>query len=173
MEFPNAAAWAALVDSEDPELQAMRRRGAETAHSGELPAAPGSGIANGDYMGFSSSASVLTLNNSAVNNNTAPNAGGGGVQNLLGTVTANSSTINGNTSLNGGGIASGNGAGGANPPPCTAQINLNNSQVIGNSAAHGGGIFTNGGSVTLSKTTVGPNTPDNFEPLNTIPGCTG
>jgi len=29
MEFPNAAAWAALVDSEDSELQAMRRRGAE------------------------------------------------------------------------------------------------------------------------------------------------
>ena len=30
MEFPNAAAWAALVDSEDPELVAMRRRGAES-----------------------------------------------------------------------------------------------------------------------------------------------
>jgi len=29
MEFPSAAAWAALVDSEDPELRAMRRRGAE------------------------------------------------------------------------------------------------------------------------------------------------
>jgi hypothetical protein len=29
MEFPNAASWAALVDSEDPALQAMRRRGAE------------------------------------------------------------------------------------------------------------------------------------------------
>jgi hypothetical protein len=29
MEFPNAAAWAALVDSDDPELQAMRRRGVE------------------------------------------------------------------------------------------------------------------------------------------------
>jgi hypothetical protein len=29
MEFPNAAAWAALVDSQEPELQAMRRRGAE------------------------------------------------------------------------------------------------------------------------------------------------
>ena len=29
-EFPNAAAWAALVDSEEPELQAIRRRGAES-----------------------------------------------------------------------------------------------------------------------------------------------
>ena len=29
-EFPNAAAWAALVDSDDPELQTMRRRGVES-----------------------------------------------------------------------------------------------------------------------------------------------
>jgi hypothetical protein len=29
MEFSNAAAWAALVDSQDPELEAMRRRGVE------------------------------------------------------------------------------------------------------------------------------------------------
>ena len=28
-EFPNAAAWAELVDSQDPELGKMRRRGAE------------------------------------------------------------------------------------------------------------------------------------------------
>ena len=28
-EFPNAAAWAELVDSQDPELEKMRRRGAE------------------------------------------------------------------------------------------------------------------------------------------------
>src|SRR2546425_684470 len=27
MEFPSAAAWAALVDSQDAELEAMRRRG--------------------------------------------------------------------------------------------------------------------------------------------------
>jgi hypothetical protein len=29
LEFPNAAAWAALVDSDDPELREMRRRGVE------------------------------------------------------------------------------------------------------------------------------------------------
>jgi hypothetical protein len=50
---------------------------------------------------------VLTLNGSQVNGNTAPNAGGGGIQNLLGSVTVNSSHVNGNTSLNGGGISSG------------------------------------------------------------------
>ena len=30
MEFPSAAAWAALVDSQDAELVAMRRRGVES-----------------------------------------------------------------------------------------------------------------------------------------------
>jgi hypothetical protein len=29
MEFPDAAAWAALVDSDDAEMQALRRRGVE------------------------------------------------------------------------------------------------------------------------------------------------
>ena len=36
----------------------------------------GGGIANGDYMNFSGTTSFLTLNNSQVNGNTAPNAGG-------------------------------------------------------------------------------------------------
>jgi predicted outer membrane repeat protein len=126
----------------------------------------GGGIANGDYINFSGSSSFLTLNNSAVNDNTAPNAGGGGVQNLLGTVTANGSTVNGNTSLNGGGISSGNGAGGATPPPCSSQVNLNRSQVNGNTATAtpgpgvppiaGGGI-ANGCAMTLNSTQVDGN----------------
>ena len=66
-------------------------------------------------MNFSGTSSVLTLNGSEVNGNTAPNAGGGGIQNLLGSVTLNSSKVNGNTSLNGGGISSGNGNGGMPP----------------------------------------------------------
>ena len=67
--------------------------------------------------------SQLTLNFSQVNNNTAPNAGGGGIQNLAGNVAINVSQVNGNTSLNGGGIASGNGAGGGpgGPPPGIAR----------------------------------------------------
>ena len=48
-------------------------------------------------MNFSGTSSFLTLNNSQVNGNTAPNAGGGGIQNLLGSVTLNSSQVNGNT----------------------------------------------------------------------------
>jgi hypothetical protein len=50
---------------------------------------------------------------------------------------------------------------------------LNHSQVTGNTAAHGGGIFNNGGTVTLSATSVTGNNPDNCEPPGTIPGCTG
>ena len=30
MEFPNASAWGAMVDSQDAELEAMRRRGVES-----------------------------------------------------------------------------------------------------------------------------------------------
>jgi hypothetical protein len=270
----------------------------------------GGGIANGDYLNFSSASSFLTLNRSQVNDNTAPNAGGGGVQNLLGSVTLNRSQVNGNTSLNGGGISSGNGNGGIPPgtshlvlnksqvdgntatapapqpgspagppiagggianggeavlngsrvdsniashtsgagivnhgtmtlnksevngntaagsgvvasgggiinaqgPPGAAgsailtlnhsrvngnqaggdgggiangvplpgpiplvggPVTLNHSQVMGNTAAHGGGIFNSGGTVSLSATAVPGNTPDNCEPPNSIPGCTG
>jgi hypothetical protein len=50
-------------------------------------------------------------------------------------------------------------------------LTLNHSQVIGNTAAHGGGIFNNGGSVTLSATSVTGNTPDNCEPSGAISGC--
>ena len=74
--------------------------------------AAGGGIASGNYMGSPGPTSQLTLNFSQVNDNTAPNAGGGGIQNLAGNVSINVSQVNGNTSLNGGGIASGNGAGG-------------------------------------------------------------
>ena len=87
-------------------------------------------------MGSPGPTSQLTLNFSQVNDNTAPNAGGGGIQNLAGNVSINVSQVNGNTSLNGGGIASGNGAGGGpgGPPPGTSQLNLFFSQVNGNTA---------------------------------------
>jgi predicted outer membrane repeat protein len=42
-----------------------------------------------------------------VNGNVALNAGGGGIQNLLGTATLSHTQVDGNTSLNGGGISSG------------------------------------------------------------------
>jgi len=82
----------------------------------------GGGIASGDYISFSGTSSFLTLNNSQVDGNTAPNAGGGGVQNLLGTATLNSAEVDGNTSLNGGGISSGPGNGGQPEGAATSQL---------------------------------------------------
>ena len=77
----------------------------------------GGGIANGDYMNFSGTTSFLTLNRSQVDDNNAPNAGGGGgIQNLLGSVTLNGSEVNRNTAPNGAGISSGNGNGGMRLP---------------------------------------------------------
>jgi hypothetical protein len=122
-------------------------------------------------MNFSGTGSFLTLNNSRVTGNTAPNAGGGGIQNLLGTVTVNNSQVNGNTSLNGGGISSGPGNGGAPPPPGPSHLTLNNSQVNGNTATApvpqpgsmsgppiaAGGI-ANGGVAVLNNTKVNNNT---------------
>ncbi len=106
-----------------------------------------------------------------MNNNTAPNAGGGGIQNLAGNVAINVSQVNGNTSLNGGGISSGNGAGGGpgGPPPGTAQLTLFFSQVNGNTATApvpapgtgppiaAGGI-ANGGNAVLNGVEVEGNT---------------
>ena len=123
----------------------------------------GGGIANGDYMNFSGTTSFLTLNRSQVDDNNAPNAGGGGgIQNLLGSVTLNSSEVNRNTAPNGAGISSGNGNGGMHPPG-TSHLVLNGSQVNGNIATvpvpgtggesgppiAGGGI-ANGGSAVLN-----------------------
>jgi hypothetical protein len=94
----------------------------------------GGGIANGDYLNFSSSDSVLTVVHSQVNGNTAPNAGGGGIQNLLGSVTLGHSQVDRNTSLNGGGISSGNGG-----TPGTAHLVVRHSEVRGNTATAGPG----------------------------------
>ncbi len=93
----------------------------------------GGGIANGDYMNFSGTTSFLTLNRSQVDDNNAPNAGGGGgIQNLLGSVTLNGSEVNRNTAPNGAGISSGNGNGGM--APCNGTVTVNFSQVDNNTA---------------------------------------
>ena len=93
----------------------------------------GGGIASGDYIGTGGE-TTLTVDHSQVNGNTAPHAGGGGIQNLLGSATLNHSQVDGNTSLNGGGIASGN-AGSEG----TAELRLNHSEVNDNTAIAGPG----------------------------------
>ena len=127
---------------------------------------------------------TMTLNKSEVNGNTAAGSGlfasGGGIISAQGppgsaptTLTLNNSEVNGNRAGgDGGGIANGIPLPGPMPLPGGA-LTLNHSQVTGNTAAHGGGIFNNGGTVTLAKTSVTGNTPDNCEPPGTVPGCTG
>jgi len=127
---------------------------------------------------------TMTLNKSEVNGNTAAGTGvfasGGGIISAQGppdavatVLTLNNSKVNNNTAGgDGGGIA--NGVPLPGPMPLIGgQLTLNHSQVTGNTAAHGGGIFNNGGTVTLSATSVTGNNPDNCEPPGTIPGCTG
>ncbi|MFF7126127.1 hypothetical protein [Streptomyces sp. NPDC008240] len=105
----------------------------------------------------------LTLNLSTVSGNTATSPGGGGIFND-GTLTMTRSTVRGNTADFGGGIYNRNAA------------TLTLSSVVGNTAnggpGSGGGIFNSGGTVTLDRTLVRNNTPDNCSPENTIPGCT-
>jgi hypothetical protein len=127
---------------------------------------------------------TMTLNKSEVNGNTAAGTGviasGGGIISAQGppgsvstALTLNNSKVNNNTAGgDGGGIA--NGVPLPGPMPLIGgQLTLNHSQVTGNTASHGGGIFNNGGTVTLSATSVTGNNPDNCEPPGSIAGCTG
>jgi len=122
---------------------------------------------------------TMTLRHSEVNRNTAAGSGakasGGGILNLpspgvpgTGVLTLDHSKVNRNTAGgNGGGISNG-----LAPMATGGDVTLKHSQVTHNSAAHGGGIFNNGGTVTLSHTSVTDNVVDNCEPTNTIAGCT-
>jgi hypothetical protein len=126
----------------------------------------------------------MTLNKSEVNGNVAAGTGvfasGGGIVSANGppgspgtVLNLNNSSVNNNRAGgDGGGIANGIPLPGPMPLPGGA-VNLNHSEVTGNRAAHGGGIFNNGGTVTLSRTTITSNTPNNCEPPGTITGCTG
>ena len=125
----------------------------------------GGGIASGDYIG-SGGETVLSVLHSHVNDNVAPNAGGGGIQNALGSVTVSNSQVDGNTSLNGGGIASGN----QGNPAGTAELRVDHSEVNGNTAtaAPGGGGppiaaggIANGSDAVLDHSTVDNNTASN------------
>ena len=129
---------------------------------------------------------TMTLNKTDVDGNTAAGHGilasGGGIINAVGgpqgpantgVLTLNSSEVNDNTAGgDGGGIANGIPLGG--PMPLVGgPVTLNHSEVTGNSGASGGGIFNSGGTVTLAKTVVTANTPDNCAPADTIAGCVG
>ena len=89
---------------------------------------------------------TLTVNNSAINNNSAGLGSGGGINNA-GTATINQSTISSNGD---GGIRGGDGGGIGN----TGTLAVNNSTVTNNGAS---GIANNGGEITLTSTIVAGN----------------
>ena len=103
------------------------------------------------FSNATSSAAVLTLNNSTVSNNSAGTSGGGifsdGESLGNATLAANSSTVSGNTAVFGGGGVYSSGQAGS------ATMTLNNSTFSGNSAnSFAGGIYNNGfaGNATLA-----------------------
>ena len=112
--------------------------------------------------GINNVGGTLTLNDSTVRGNTATNSNseGGGIDNDLGaTTTLNRSSVSGNSAGYGGGIDN-------NVGPALNTLILNNSTVSGNSATtHGGGIrtlFTINGphKVILLNSTIADNTAD-------------
>lgn len=172
-----------------------------TAAPGEGPPIAAGGIANGSVAVLNNSEvdgnmaphgigagivnhGTMTLNHSEVNANVASANGivgsGAGILNAegppgpgTGILTLNGSSVNDNSANgDGGGIA--NGVPLPGPMPLGGGVvSLNHSEVTGNSAAHGGGIFNNGGTVTLSGSTVTGNVVDNCESTpDPIAGCT-
>lgn len=135
--------------------------------TGNFSGAGGGGIATGTPdLGPLGEA---TLNNSEVSWNTST-GGGGGILNHGGTLTVNSSVVDHNTGAGGGGIASGTGTGNT---AGGALLTLNKSVISDNT--ENGGAFSGGGGVaspdffgpgfvTLHRTTVEGNTPDDCFP---------
>jgi len=80
-------------------------------------------------------ASVLTLDQVTIHDNSA-NARGGGIYNFTGLVTMTNSTVSGNSAPDGGGIFNADLVG-------TTNVAIVNSTITGNSATYGGGIEQN------------------------------
>jgi hypothetical protein len=124
---------------------------------------------NGLHGGGIRNDGAVTLNHgSAIMGNSVSGLGGGIVN--IGTVTLQSSaSVKGNTALYGGGIFNL-----AVDTVTFGTVTLNgSSSITSNTAILGGGIWNQlGGVVTLNdSSSVTGNSPDNCQPLNTIPGC--
>jgi hypothetical protein len=147
----------------------------------------GNSAGNGGALANSSGATA-TLDNATMAENTTTGVGGGGIINS-GTLTLSESSLSDNHApINGGGLntqSSGvshisqsqfvrNVSGGLGG----AISNLGTTTIYGtsvrfNKGSAGGGIATGNTKVTVLKSTITNNTPDNCSPLNTIPGCVG
>lgn len=105
---------------------------------------------------LSSEVATLTLTRSAVQGNTATD-GGGGIY-TSGTATLDRTTVQNNSAPTGGGILNDSGS-----------ATLTGSRVVNNTATiSGGGIFNFAGTVTLIRTTVSGNVPNQ---CTGVPGC--
>jgi hypothetical protein len=135
-----------------------------------------------------SAAGTATISRSLLNANTTTGVGGGGLINF-GTLTVFGSVFAANTApINGGAVntqpggttrliqttldhnTSGGLGGGISNLGTTS---LNRTLVTSNRGSAGGGIATGNTNVTLVRSIVRNNIPDNCNPLNTIPGCAG
>ena len=145
----------------------------------------GNTAGNGGALANSSGATA-TIENAAIEENTATSVGGGGIINF-GLLTLDESSLTGNHApINGGGLNTqssgvshitqsqfaGNVSGGLGG----GMSNLGTTTLYGtsvrfNTASGGGGIATGNANVTLKNSVVTSNTPDNCNPLNTIQGC--
>jgi predicted outer membrane repeat protein len=115
--------------------------------------------------GICASQGTLTLSESAVYRNTA--GFGAGIYDSDGTDSVIRSTVTNNTASDqGGGIYSVNGG----------TVTVTRSAVQANTAnggtGSGGGIYNASGTVTLDRSWVLENNPDNCDPPGSVPGCT-
>jgi hypothetical protein len=143
-------------------------------------AGSGGGLAN-------SAAGTATISRSLLNANTTTGVGGGGLINS-GTLTVFGSVLSANTAPINGGAVNTQSAGNTRLIQTTVDHNtsgglggglsnlgttsLTRTLVSSNRGSAGGGIATGNTNVTLVRSIVRNNIPDNCNPLNTIPGCT-
>jgi hypothetical protein len=121
-----------------------------------LNANAGTSVGGGAAINFG----TLTVFGTVLSGNTGP-VNGGGVNTQPGGITRLiQSTVDHNTSGSlGGGLSN------------LGTTSLNRTVVTSNRGSGGGGIATGNANVTLVRSVVRNNTPDNCSPINTIPGC--
>jgi hypothetical protein len=111
-------------------------------------------------------AGTLVLRHVTLSGNRAGN-GGAVANSAAGTATVSRSLLNANTTTHN--TSGGLGGGISN----LGTTSLNRTLVTSNRGSAGGGIATGNTNVTLVRSIVRNNIPDNCNPLNTIPGCVG
>lgn len=141
----------------------------------------GGGVAN-------NGGGTMTMKGGSLRKNRAVNSNGGGLENILGTASLESVSVQGNTALTGGGIRNPNDStlnlrsttvrdniavSGAGLSNLASTATLVDSLVTRNTAiTTGGGILNQAdGQVTLTRTRVVDNAPDNCAPEGSVPGC--